>query len=52
MNAPDHPGTAQARASHEYSRGGFMLGLGAYGLWVLLNKDTERLFSGAPPATV
>jgi hypothetical protein len=26
--------------------------LGAYGLWVLLNKDTERLFSGAPPATV
>ena len=27
--------------------------LGAYGLWVLLNKDTERLFSsGVPPATV
>lgn len=25
--------------------------LGAYGLWVLLNKDTERLFSG-PPAIV
>lgn len=25
--------------------------LGAYGLWVLLNKDTERLFSG-PPAVV
>ena len=23
--------------------------VGAYGLWVLLNKDTERLFSGAPP---
>lgn len=22
--------------------------LGAYGLWVLLNKDTERLFSGPP----
>jgi len=22
--------------------------LGAYGLWVLLNKDTERLFDGAP----
>jgi hypothetical protein len=22
--------------------------LGAYGLWVLLNKDSERLFSGAP----
>ena len=26
--------------------------LGAYGLWVLLNKDTERLFSATPPATV
>ncbi len=27
--------------------------LGAYGLWVLLNKDTERLFTGAqPPAAV
>jgi len=26
--------------------------LGAYGLWVLLNKDTERLFTGTPPATV
>lgn len=25
--------------------------LGAYGLWVLLNKDTERLFSGAPVHT-
>ena len=23
---------------------------GIYALWVLLNKDTERLFSGAPPA--
>ncbi|CAN5798224.1 hypothetical protein BH24ACI5_BH24ACI5_26020 [soil metagenome] len=22
--------------------------LGVYGLWVLLNKDTERLFGGAP----
>jgi hypothetical protein len=22
---------------------------GAYGLWVLLNKETERLFDGAPP---
>jgi hypothetical protein len=22
--------------------------LGIYGLWVLLNKDTERLFTGAP----
>ena len=22
--------------------------IGAYGLWVLLNKDTERLFDGAP----
>lgn len=26
--------------------------LGAYGLWVLLNKETERLFSGVPPAPV
>jgi hypothetical protein len=26
--------------------------VGVYGLWVLLNKDTERLFSGAPPAAV
>jgi hypothetical protein len=24
--------------------------LGAYGLWVLLNKETEQLFSGAPAA--
>ncbi|MGH3118566.1 MAG: hypothetical protein ACRD09_04540 [Vicinamibacterales bacterium] len=23
--------------------------VGVYGLWVLLNKDTERLFMGAPP---
>lgn len=23
--------------------------VGLYGLWVLLNKDTERLFMGAPP---
>ncbi len=24
---------------------------GAYGLWVLLNKDTERLFTTVPPST-
>lgn len=26
--------------------------VGAYGLWVLLNKETERLFSTAPTSTV
>jgi hypothetical protein len=26
--------------------------LGAYGLWVLLNKDTERLFSQVPARTL
>jgi|SRR6187399_2919984 len=26
--------------------------LGAYGLWVLLNKETEQLFSGTPAAIV
>ena len=26
--------------------------LGVYGLWVLLNKETEQLFSGAPPAAI
>ncbi len=26
--------------------------LGIYGLWVLLNHDTERLFTGGPPATI
>ena len=26
--------------------------LGAYGLWVLLNKETEQLFTGVPPAAV
>jgi len=26
--------------------------LGAYGLWVLLNKETEQLFSGVPVTTV
>jgi hypothetical protein len=33
---------------------GFPIGtiLGAYGLWVLLNKETERLFAGMPPAPV
>jgi chloramphenicol-sensitive protein RarD len=36
MNAPDHPQTAQARASHDHPRGGFLLGLGAYGLWGFL----------------
>jgi chloramphenicol-sensitive protein RarD len=36
MNAPDHPETAQARARHDHSRAGFLLGLGAYGLWGFL----------------
>jgi chloramphenicol-sensitive protein RarD len=36
MNAPDHPETAQARVSDDHSRGGFLLGLGAYGLWGFL----------------
>jgi hypothetical protein len=26
--------------------------VGIYGLWVLFNKDTERLFSDTPPASV
>lgn len=26
--------------------------LGAYGLWVLLNKETERLFVETPPAAI
>jgi hypothetical protein len=26
--------------------------LGIYALWVLLNKDTERLFAGAPPQLI
>ena len=26
--------------------------LGAYGLWVLLNKETEQMFSGTPAAIV
>ena len=26
--------------------------VGAYGLWVLLSKETEPLFAGTPPATV
>jgi hypothetical protein len=30
----------------------FGTALGIYGLWVLLNKDTEGLFSGAPTPTV
>ena len=29
----------------------FGTALGLYGLWVLLNKDTERLFDGAPVTT-
>lgn len=29
----------------------FGTALGIYGLWVLLNKDTERLFDGAPVIT-
>jgi chloramphenicol-sensitive protein RarD len=36
MNAPDHPEMAQAGASHDHPRGGFLLGLGAYGLWGFL----------------
>src|SRR3954453_1600370 len=36
MNAPDHPETAEAGASHDHPRGGFLLGLGAYGLWGFL----------------
>jgi hypothetical protein len=30
----------------------FGTALGIYGLWVLLNKDTERLFSGPSPAII
>lgn len=26
--------------------------IGAYGLWVLLNKETERLFNNAPASTI
>jgi hypothetical protein len=26
--------------------------VGAYGLWVLLNKETERLFNNAPASTI
>jgi chloramphenicol-sensitive protein RarD len=36
MNAPDHPQTAHARTSQDHPRGGFLLGLGAYGLWGFL----------------
>src|SRR3954447_9295825 len=36
MNAPNHPETADARSSHDHSSGGFLLGLGAYGLWGFL----------------
>jgi chloramphenicol-sensitive protein RarD len=36
MNAPEHPETAQAAANHDHPRGGFLLGLGAYGLWGFL----------------
>ena len=36
MNAPDQPETAHSRAGHDHSRGGFLLGLGAYGLWGFL----------------
>ena len=36
MNAPDHPETAHSRAGHDHPRGGFPLGLGAYGLWGFL----------------
>jgi hypothetical protein len=30
----------------------FGTALGIYGLWVLLNKETETLFSGVPPGAV
>ena len=30
----------------------FGTALGIYGLWVLLNKETEQMFSGVPPAAV
>jgi hypothetical protein len=30
----------------------FGTALGIYGLWVLLNKETEQLFAGNPPAPV
>jgi hypothetical protein len=30
----------------------FGTAIGIYALWVLLNKDTERLFAGAPPQPV
>ena len=30
----------------------FGTALGIYGLWVLLNKETEALFSGVPPGAV
>lgn len=30
----------------------FGTALGIYGLWVLLNKETETLFSGIPPGAV
>lgn len=30
----------------------FGTALGIYALWVLLNKETEQLFSGIPPAVV
>jgi hypothetical protein len=29
----------------------FGTAVGIYGLWVLFNKETEALFSGAPPPT-
>jgi hypothetical protein len=30
----------------------FGTAVGIYGLWVLFNKETEQLFSGAPPTAV
>jgi chloramphenicol-sensitive protein RarD len=36
MNAADHSRTARAGPSHDHPRGGFLLGLGAYGLWGFL----------------
>jgi chloramphenicol-sensitive protein RarD len=36
MNAPEHRRTTHTRQSHDHGRGGFLLGLGAYGLWGIL----------------
>src|SRR5437588_218688 len=48
MNAPDQSETAQARASNDHSRGGFLLGLGAYGLWGFLPIYFKALAGVSP----